>query len=57
MCAYDIAGFQTDADKQASTDYLEWRGARRHQVAASGRGDAMRSMLTTAATAANTVAT
>ncbi|KVF76842.1 trehalose-6-phosphate synthase [Burkholderia sp. FL-7-2-10-S1-D7] len=26
MCAYDIAGFQTDADKQAFTDYIERRG-------------------------------
>jgi hypothetical protein len=33
------------------------RGARRRQVAVSGRGDVMRSMLTTAAIAANPVAT
>jgi len=26
MCAYDVTGFQTDADKQAFTDYIERRG-------------------------------
>ncbi len=26
MCAYDVAGFQTEADKQAFVDYIERRG-------------------------------